>query len=137
MANLEERCLSAGLKLTGPRRVILQVLDEAQDHPSVEDVLLRARALNPAISMATVYRTLNMLADANIVLRHDFKENFARYEVNEQHHDHLIDIETGTVVEFHDAGLEDLKAEIARRMGYTLVDHSLALYGRKTPKAKE
>lgn len=134
METLEDRCLRAGLKLTGARKTILRVLDEASDHPSVEEVLARARALNPAISMATVYRTLNMLADTNIVLRHDFKENFARYEVNESHHDHLIDIETGAVVEFQDPGLEALKNEIARRMGYDLVDHTLALYGRKRPE---
>ncbi len=134
---LEERCVAAGVKLTGARKTILRVLDEAADHPSVEDVLARARAHNPAISMATVYRTLNMLAESDLVLRHDFKENFARYEVNEAHHDHLIDIETGAVVEFQDEELERLKAAIARRLGFDLVDHTLALYGRKRSAGSE
>ncbi len=137
METLEERCVAAGMKLTGARKIILRVLDEAADHPSVEDVLARARAHNPAISMATVYRTLNMLAESDLVLRHDFKENFARYEVNEAHHDHLIDIETGAVVEFQDEELERLKAAIARRLGFDLVDHTLALYGRKRPAGSE
>lgn len=136
MKPLEERCLGAGLKLTGARRAILRVLEESPDHPSVEEVLVRARILNPAVSMATVYRTLNMLEESGIVLRHDFKENFSRYEVKEKHHDHLIDIETGAVVEFEDPELERLKAEIARRMGYDLVDHTLSLYGRKSAPEK-
>lgn len=131
---LETRCAQRGLKLTGQRRTVLSVLEESTDHPSVEQVYERARAINPSISMATVYRTLNLLSEFGIAVAHDFGKNFARYEINEDHHDHLIDIETGKVIEFSDAALEDLKNKIAREMGYDLVDHRLDLFARKIRK---
>ncbi|MGK9169436.1 transcriptional repressor [Inquilinus limosus] len=128
---LEERCISAGLKMTDQRRVILQVLTESLDHPSVETVYHRAREIDPSISIATVYRTLHLLDELNLVQRHDFNENYSRFEVNLEHHHHLIDLETGEVIEFKDQELEALKEKIARRLGYELVDHRLELYGRK------
>lgn len=128
---LEALCAEKGLKVTGQRRTVLTVLQESADHPSVEQVYERARALNPSISMATVYRTLNLFAEFGIVVAHDFGKNFARYELNESRHDHLIDVETGQVMEFSDAGLEAIREKIAREMGYELVDHRLDLYVRK------
>lgn len=128
---LEERCISAGLKMTDQRRVILQVLTESVDHPSVETVYHRAREIDASISIATVYRTLHLLDELNLVQRHDFNENYSRFEVNLEHHHHLIDLETGEVIEFKDQELEALKEKIARRLGFELVDHRLELYGRK------
>jgi Fur family transcriptional regulator, ferric uptake regulator len=128
---LEEKCITAGLKMTDQRRVILQVLSESDDHPSVETVYHRARDIDPTISIATVYRTLHLLDEMNLVQRHDFNENYSRFEVNLEHHHHLIDLETGKVIEFQDQELEVLKEKIARRLGFELVDHRLELYGRK------
>lgn len=134
MNNLEQKCADAGLKMTGQRKLILQVLDNAEDHPSVETVYERAKELDASISMATVYRTLNMLDELNLVIRHEFKENFSRYEVNEEHHHHLIDLETGDVIEFQNSELETLKEKIANELGFDLVDHRLELYGKKIKK---
>jgi Fur family ferric uptake transcriptional regulator len=117
MNELERKCITAGLKMTEQRRVILKVLADAEDHPSV--------------SIATVYRTLSLLDQLNLVQKHDFKASFARFETNLRHHHHLIDIETGDVVEFQNDRLEALKREIAFELGFDLVDHTLELYGRK------
>lgn len=134
MNTLEQRCSEAGLKMTGQRKIILKVLDEAGDHPSVETVYERAKGIDSSISIATVYRTLNLLDEMNLVIRHEFKENFSRYEVNMEHHHHLIDLETGNVIEFQNDELEELKERIANELGFDLVDHSLELYGRKINK---
>lgn len=131
MTELEQRCINAGLKMTGPRKTILKVLGESMDHPSVEVVYERAKAIDASISIATVYRTLNMLDELDLVMRHEFNESFSRYETNTEHHHHLIDLETGQVIEFQNAALEELKERIAREMGFELVDHRLELYGRK------
>ena len=131
MTDLERRCITAGLKMTDQRRVILQVLTESEDHPSVETVYQRAKDLDPSISIATVYRTLHLLDELNLVQRHDFNENYSRFEVNLEHHHHLIDLETGEVVEFQDDELEIIKQKIARRLGFDLVDHRLELYGKR------
>lgn len=137
MTELELRCQQAGLKMTGPRKTILKVLGEATDHPSVEVVYERAKALDSSISIATVYRTLNMLDELDLVMKHEFNETFSRYETNHEHHHHLIDLETGKVVEFQNEALEKLKIRIAEELGYELVDHRLELYGRKLkPKKK-
>jgi Fur family ferric uptake transcriptional regulator len=128
---LEAKCAAAGIKMTGQRRTILQVLTDATDHPSVESVFDRAKALDASISMATVYRTLNLLDELDLVDKREFKQNFARFEVNAQHHHHLVDLDTGEVIEFQNEKLEKLKEEIARELGYELVDHTLELYGRK------
>ncbi len=134
MTDLEQRCAQAGLKMTGQRKTILRILSESIDHPSVESVYERARALDPSISMATVYRTLNLLGELDLVVRHDFKENFSRYEVNMDHHHHLIDIETGQVIEFQNQEIELMKQDIARKLGYDLVECRLELYARKIRK---
>jgi Fur family ferric uptake transcriptional regulator len=131
MTELEQRCVDAGLKMTGPRKTILKVLGESMDHPSVEVVYERAKAMDSSISIATVYRTLNMLDELDLVTRHEFNESFSRYETNTEHHHHLIDLETGAVIEFQNLDLEILKEKIARELGYDLVDHRLELYGRK------
>jgi Fur family ferric uptake transcriptional regulator len=131
MADLEELCAKAGLKMTGQRRTILQVLNEAGDHPSVEDIYERAKTLDPSISMATVYRTLNLLDELNLVVKHDFKENFARFDVRMDHHHHLIDVESGDVIEFQNDEIEVMKQKIAEELGYELVECRLELYGKK------
>lgn len=135
MAGLEERCTRAGLKMTGQRKIILRVLDESEDHPAVDMVYERARNIDPSISMATVYRTLNLLSEMDLVVRHDFNENFSRYEVNMEHHHHLIDVESGEVIEFQDSDIEVMKQEIAKKLGYDLIECRLELYGKKIRKA--
>lgn len=132
MTELEQRCIDAGLKMTGQRRIILQVLNDSEDHPSVETVYQRARSHDHSISIATVYRTLHLLDEMNLVKKHDFNASFSRFEINLEHHHHLVDVETGEVIEFQDVELEELKAKVAARLGYDLVDHRLELYGRKT-----
>ena len=131
MTDLERQCIDAGLKMTGQRRVILQVLTESEDHPSVETVHVRAKEIDTSISIATVYRTLHLLDEMNLVQRHDFNDNFSRFEVNLEHHHHLIDLETGRVIEFQNDELEELKERIAAELGFELVDHRLELYGRR------
>lgn len=132
--DLEEKCAEAGLKMTGQRKVILKVLGDAEDHPSVEDVYERAKVIDQSISIATVYRTLSLLDELDLVIRHEFQEGYSRYEVNWDHHHHLIDLETGKVVEFQNEELEKLKVQIAAELGYDLVDHRLELYGKKKTK---
>jgi len=134
MSNLSERCAEAGLKMTGQRKIILRVLDEAEDHPAVETVYERAKAIDASISIATVYRTLNLLDELHLVVRHDFNENFSRYDTNTDHHHHLIDVESGDVIEFQNAEIEVMKQEIARKLGYDLIECRLELYGKKIRK---
>ena len=122
--------------MTAQRRVIARVLSEAQDHPDVEELYRRASKIDSAISIATVYRTVRLFEEANILERHDFRDGRSRYEeVTEEHHDHLIDVETGDVIEFQNEDIERLQREIAKKLGYELVDHRLELYcvrrGRK------
>lgn len=131
MTTLEQRCADAGLKMTGQRRTILKVLGESEDHPSVEVVYERAKKIDTSISIATVYRTLSLLDEMNLVIRHEFQEGHSRYELNWDHHHHLIDLETGKVIEFQNDDLEKLKKKIAHDLGYDLVDHRLEMYGRK------
>ncbi len=134
MSDLEQRCAQAGLKMTGPRKVILQVLGSSEDHPSVEDVYERAKKIDASVSIATVYRTLSLLDELDLVIRHEFQEGYSRYEVNDDHHHHLVDLETGEVVEFQNDELEKIKEKIARDLGYELIDHRLELYGKKLKK---
>lgn len=123
-------CLEKGMRMTEQRRVIGQVLSEATDHPDVEEVYRRATAVDSGISIATVYRTVRLFEEAGILERHDFRDGRSRYEpVSDEHHDHLIDLETGKVVEFHNEEIEKLQEEIARKLGYKLVDHRMELYG--------
>ncbi len=131
MSNLEQNCIDAGLKMTAPRRVILQVLGQAGDHPSVDDVYARAKEIDSSMSIATVYRTLSLFDEMGFVTRHEFQEGRSRYEVSSDHHHHLVDLETGKVIEFKDEEIEKLKTKIARDLGYDLVECRLELYGRK------
>ena len=126
---IERLCLETGLKMTGQRRVIARVLSESEDHPDVELLYQRATAIDPKISIATVYRTVRLFEEASILDRHDFGDGRSRYEESsEQHHDHLIDIESGEVIEFTNDEIEALQREVARQLGYKLVDHKLELY---------
>lgn len=136
MIDLEARCAEAGLKMTGQRKTIIKVLGESGDHPSVEDVYERAKEQDSSISIATVYRTLSLLDELDLVIRHEFQEGYSRYEVNWDHHHHLVDLETGEVVEFQNDELEKLKVKIAEELGYELVDHRLELYGKKLASKK-
>ena len=131
MTDLEKTCVAAGLKMTDQRRIILRVLAESSDHPAVETVYERARSQDSTISLATVYRTLNLLDQMNLVQRHDFNGAYSRFEMNMDHHHHLIDLESGEVIEFQNLELEKLKERIAHELGYDLLDHRLELYGRK------
>lgn len=137
MTDLETRCAQAGLKMTGQRKVILKVLGSSEDHPSVEDVYDRAKKIDESISIATVYRTLSLLDELDLVTRHEFQEGYSRYEVNWDHHHHLVDLETGHVIEFKNQELEQLKEKIARDLGYELIDHRLELYGKKIDSQKK
>lgn len=134
-ADLEAKCIEAGLKMTGPRRAILSVLAHAHDHPSVEDVYERAKKEDSSISMATVYRTLALLDELGLVYKHDFSDSdHARYEINEEHHHHLIDLDTGKVIEFQNEKIEKMKQKIAEELGYELIECRLELYGKKLKK---
>ena len=128
--DIEQLCHDRGLRITEQRRVIARVLSESEDHPDVEKLHERASAIDPGISIATVYRTVRLFEEAGILDRHDFGDGRSRYEAApEAHHDHLIDVETGKVIEFVDPELEALQRVIAERLGYRLVDHRMELYG--------
>ena len=127
--SIEEQCVSHGLKMTEQRRIIARVLGAAQDHPDVDELHRRAAGIDAGISLSTVYRTVKLFEDAGIIARHDFREGRARYEQTpDEHHDHLINVRTGKVIEFRSAEIEALQAEVARKLGYKLVDHRLELY---------
>jgi Fur family ferric uptake transcriptional regulator len=134
MNELERKWSDAGLKMTNQRRTILSVLAQATDHPSVEDLYQRAKQIDSSVSIATVYRTLHILDELNLVQKHEFNKSFSRFEVNDSHHHHLVDVDTGQVIEFEDEKLEALKAEIATRLGFELVDDRLELYGRRAKR---
>ncbi len=140
MNRIEKACMDKGLRMTEQRRVIARVVAEAYDHPDAEELYRRAVAVDPHISIATVYRTVKLFEDAGIIARLDFGEGRARYEtVPEEHHDHLIDLRTGKVIEFRDEEIERLQQAMAERLGYRLVDHRLELFGvpmDETPKKK-
>ncbi|HET9161697.1 MAG TPA: Fur family transcriptional regulator [Caulobacteraceae bacterium] len=130
MDRIEKLCIEKNMRMTEQRRVVAHVLSAAQDHPDVEELHRRAHAIDPHISIATVYRTVRLFEEAGIIARHDFRDGRSRYEeASEIHHDHLIDMKTGKVVEFVDDEIEKLQALIAKRLGYRLVDHRLELYG--------
>ncbi len=128
-SRLEQLCIDKGLKMTEQRRVIARVLSDSADHPDVEAVYRRAAELDPKISIATVYRTVRLLQEANILARHDFGDGRARYEeMPSDHHDHLIDMKSGRVIEFRNEEIEKLQREVAAQLGYKLVDHRLELF---------
>jgi len=134
MNAIEKACAERGMRMTGPRRVIAQVLAEASDHPDVEELHRRVAKVEPGISIATVYRTVKLFEDAGILARVDFRDGRTRYEqAPEEHHDHLIDLQTGQVIEFHNAEIERLQEIVARELGFHLVDHRLELYGVRLP----
>jgi Fur family ferric uptake transcriptional regulator len=127
---IEDQCQARGMRMTEQRRVIARVLSESADHPDVEELYRRASAIDPKISLSTVYRTVKLFEDAGILARHDFGDGRSRYEqVPDEHHDHLIDVKTGKVIEFRDEEIERLQEAIARKYGFRLVDHKLELYG--------
>jgi Fur family ferric uptake transcriptional regulator len=127
---IEQLCVDKGMRMTDQRRVVARVLSSATDHPDVEELYRRSAAVDPNISIATVYRTVRLFEEAGIIARHEFRDGRSRYEEAPQdHHDHLIDMKTGKVIEFIDEEIEALQAAIARRLGYRLIDHRLELYG--------
>lgn len=129
-SRIEALCLEKGMRMTDQRRTIARVLSDADDHPDVEEVYRRASGADPRISISTVYRTVKLFEDSGILDRHDFRDGRSRYEpAAEQHHDHLIDLRSGTVIEFRNEEIEKLQRFVARELGYRLVDHRLELYG--------
>lgn len=127
---LEEQCAKHGMRMTEQRKIIAQVIEGADDHPDVELLHKRAFTIDAKISLSTVYRTLNLFEEAGLIAKHDFKDGRARFElIPEQHHDHLIDIKSGKVIEFHNEEIEAIQEVIAKRLGYKLIDHRLELYG--------
>ena len=129
---IEQKCIAKGVKLTDQRKIIAKIMSDSQDHPDVDELYKRASKVDLKISIATVYRTVKLFEEAGIVAKHDFKGGKARYEeLNEGHHDHLIDIKTGEIIEFVDEEIEKLQQKVADKYGYKLVDHKLELYGIK------
>ncbi len=129
---IEKLCHEHGLRMTDQRRVIARVLSNSDDHPDAEELHRRSVAIDPKVSLATVYRTVRLFEEAGIIERHDFRDGRARYEeVTDDHHDHLIDMNTNEVIEFFDEELEALQERIAKRLGYKLLDHRMELYGVK------
>jgi len=127
--NIEAQCLAKGMRMTEQRRIIARVLSSSADHPDVEELYRRCAEVDNRISISTVYRTVKLFEDAGIIERHDFREGRARYEqIPDTHHDHLINLRTGEVIEFQSEEIEKLQREVARRLGYRLVDHRLELY---------
>ena len=130
LKSLEALCAERGMRMTEQRRVIARILEESDDHPDVEELYRRSSKIDAKISISTVYRTVKLFEDAGIIERHDFRDGRSRYEtVPEEHHDHLIDLKTGTVVEFHSPEIEALQERIAREHGFRLIGHRLELYG--------
>ena len=131
MGKLLKKCQNRGLKLTSQREVVISILENSEDHPDVDELFRRATEIDKSVSIATVYRTVKLLEDANFIEKHEFGDGKARYEESGEHHEHLIDVDTGEVIEFIDNELEELKEKIALKMGYELVDHRLELFGKK------
>lgn len=137
-SRVEEKCLDSGMRMTDQRRTIARVLSESDDHPDVEQLYQRASAIDDKISIATVYRTVRMFEEAGILERHDFGDGRARYEeASERHHDHLIDVQTGEVIEFRNERIEELQREVAKELGYNLVDHRLELFGVRLDRKRD
>ena len=132
---IEQKCIAKGVKLTDQRKVIAKVMSEANDHPDVDELYNRVLKIDSKISIATVYRTVKLFEEFGILAKHEFKGGKARYEqLNESHHDHLIDIKSGEIIEFVNNDIEKLQKEVAEKLGYKLVDHRLELYGSKIKK---
>ena len=130
--SIEQKCIEKGVKLTDQRKIIARIMSESNDHPNVDELYNRVSKFDSKISIATVYRTVKLFEEAGIITKHDFKGGKARYEeVSEGHHDHLIDVNTGEIIEFVDEDIENLQKKVAEKYGYNLVDHKLELYGIK------
>ena len=135
MNTIEKKCKSQGVRLTDQRKIIADVMSNSNDHPDVDELHKRVNKIDQKISIATVYRTVKLFEEAGIVEKHDFKGGKARYEQSpEEHHDHLIDINSGKIIEFVDEEIENLQNKVAKKLGYKLVDHKLELYGSKLKK---
>jgi Fur family transcriptional regulator, ferric uptake regulator len=129
-ATLEDQCVARNMRMTEQRRIVARVLETSTDHPDVEELYRRAAEIDPKISLSTVYRTVNLFEEAGLITKHDFKDGRARFEQNpDEHHDHLIDVRSGQVIEFRNEDIEAIQELIAQRLGYRLVDHRLELYG--------
>ena len=134
-SDIENKCIKRGVRLTEQRKLIAKVMSESEDHPDVDELHKRVNKLDAKISIATVYRTVKLFEEAGIVAKHDFKGNKSRYEqAPQEHHDHLIDINTGKITEFVNEDIEKLQKQVAEKLGYKLVDHRLELYGSKIKK---
>ena len=134
-ASIEERCKQKGVKLTDQRKLVAQILSDSHDHPNVDELHKRVSEIDEKVSIATVYRTVKLFEESGIIEKHEFKGGKARYEQSPDiHHDHLIDVNTGEIVEFVDEEIEKLQNKVAEKLGYKLVDHRLELYGTKTKK---
>ena len=133
MNSIEDKCKKKGVRLTDQRKVIAEVMSNSKDHPDVDELHKRVSEVDKKISIATVYRTVKLFEEAGILVKHDFKAGKARYEINDDHN-HLIDINSGEIVEFVDKDIEELQKKIAKKLGYNLVDHKLELYGSKIKK---
>ena len=134
-SEIENKCIEKGVRLTDQRKLVAKVMSESQDHPDVDELHKRSIKLDNKISIATVYRTVKLFEEAGIVSKHDFKGNKSRYEqTTKEHHDHLIDINTGEITEFVNEDIEKLQQKVAEKLGYKLVDHRLELYGSKIKK---
>ena len=132
---IENKCIKKGVRLTGQRKLVARVMSESNDHPDVDELHKRVSKIDSKISIATVYRTVKLFEEAGVVAKHDFKGTKARYEeVSEEHHDHLIDVNTGEIIEFVNEEIEKLQGKVAEKLGYKLVDHRLELYGSKIKK---
>ena len=132
---IENKCIKKGVRLTDQRKIVAKVMSESEDHPDVDELHNRVNKIDPKISIATVYRTVKLFEEAGIVAKHDFKGNKARYEqAPQEHHDHLIDFNTGDITEFVNEEIEKLQKQVAEKLGYKLVDHRLELYGSKIKK---
>ena len=134
-SDIETKCIKKGVRLTEQRKLVAKVMSESKDHPDVDELHKRVNKLDSKISIATVYRTVKLFEESGILAKHDFKGNKARYEeTTQEHHDHLIDINTGKITEFVDEDIEKLQKKVAEKLGYKLVDHRLELYGSKIKK---
>ena len=130
--SIEQKCIDKGVKLTDQRKIIAKIMSESDDHPDVDELYKRVSIIDSKISIATVYRTVKLFEESGILAKHEFKGGKARYEeLNESHHDHLIDVKTGEIIEFVDDEIEKLQKKVAEKYGYNLVDHKLELYGIK------
>ena len=135
--SIEKKCIEKGVKLTDQRKVIAKVMSDSKDHPNVDELYKRVSIIDPKISIATVYRTVKLFEESGILAKHDFKGGKARYEqLSESHHDHLIDVKSGEIIEFVNEDIEVLQKKVAEKYGYELVDHKLELYGVKKNRNK-